>query len=199
MNSLQNKRIDYCKVYSKKPGLSTDTRALLVAVLPFAAIAIVAAVVLAGKYLNLRGLQTQIDAENAYLADASVAADYEEYSSLYSEYSVLTDIADDLRTTMETLRSYPEISSDLFERVLSSADETISVTSFSYDEASMLLLINGSSRDVADASDFAHALESVSNFSAVTYTGYQSGTDSSYYFTMQCYLAGTATEEAQNA
>ena len=198
MNSLQNKRIDYYKIYTKKPGLSTDTRAAMFAVLPFAAVAVVAAVLIAGKYVSLRGLQSQIEEERAYLAEPSVAADYEEYLNLHVVHSALSDVDGDLLATMDALHTYPEISSALFERVFASADETISITSFSYDETTTALLINGSSRDVYDASGFARALESVSNFSDVTYTGYQSGTDSSYYFTLQCRLAGSAAEEAQN-
>lgn len=189
MTTLKAKRIDYVKVYNKKPELSQDKRARLTAVLPFAIIAVLAAVLFGFKYNTLRGLQKQIDADAAYVADAENAKQYSQYLDLYYQYENVTNIKTDLKSVTDALATYPEFGSSLFRDITAAAGGNIAVSSYSYDKTTGLLAVYGSSANVTDAAAFAKALEGVGGIASVTYTGYENDSTGRYYFTMQCLLA----------
>ncbi|MEG2233920.1 MAG: hypothetical protein RRZ42_04715 [Oscillospiraceae bacterium] len=199
MRALKQKEINYYKIFNQKPELSDKRKKYISMIAPIAAITFLGAVVLSVQLNQINSVKKQVSAEKAYLNDRTNTAKYEEYNKLYLQVAEINVITEDMRAAVAAINSFPQIRSEIFGSIYAYAGKTISISSIQYDENSAKILITGSSKDVFDASSFAASLERIEAFYSIDYTGYQSGNDNRYFFTMECTVNGTEIipEEAE--
>ncbi|MEA4911985.1 MAG: hypothetical protein VB092_05135 [Oscillospiraceae bacterium] len=188
---MRNKRIDFYRVYNAKPARTESAKKRLLLLLPPAALLLTLLIMLGVMTVRYVRLGAQIEAEQSYLSDAEVTAQYARYQSLSEELSEAVARRDALAQAKSAADSYPAVDAALITEALGAA-QTVSVDAYSYDDAGGVLALSGSCTSASDAAQYAKALDALGKFSYVGYYGYASQSGRSYTFTMQCILQEAA-------
>jgi len=136
-----------------------------------------------GIFGFIYSLTAQVDAESneirAYLNSQDTARKIAEAENLESLAQYMNALAQQVAAPMESIATYPDLTSADYARIIGSAGANIELSTMSFDRTTGVLTFTATSDYVLSIPTFISQLRHSGIFSAVSYSGYSSNVSAS--------------------
>ncbi len=185
------KQLNLYKSYKRSAKTTTNRNLFLSPAAPAVLLAVLGLIVWAiFLRINMR-ISADIDDLNAYFADESVIAKYNESleKQAYNE-SLLAQI-DEAKNLSDALATYPLVDSKLLARIAAVGGEEVTMHISGYNAQSGELEFDVRSYAVIDIPDYVLALNNTALFERVEYSGYEYDNEE-YILRLRCMMRADA-------
>jgi hypothetical protein len=126
-------------------------------------------------YQTLSQLREENDELRSYTEDAKVLADFQKAQELQAQAQAATAKAGVIAGAVDNLKTYPDFTASEISHLAALEDKNAEILSTSYDRATGILTISGTTPEPATVAYFAAQLRISGLFDDVSYSGYAVG------------------------
>ena len=153
------------------------------------------ALVIAGLWFLVNGVERDVREIKNHLNSPGVIAQRDEASSLSMDTARINNLYNAVADQRDETAARPQVSNRLLSTIVRTGGTAVTINGMNFDSDNRVLSVSASSATEYDASSYVEALKRDSLIEDVSYTGYRTGSDGEFIFSIDVKAEGWSEEE----
>lgn len=199
IKAIPDRRMDFYDRIKNSPQQQKRRRKRRILEALVLALAVGASAVLCVLKNKERQYQQEVAGLESFLEDETNVAANEEAKSIQKQVKEQEELISDMQNAAANIRSYPLVTSDVFQELENCCPDKVSITITGYSSSTGELQFDAVAPDVTDVSQVIEIWKTLDIFQSVYFTGYtQNRAQDGYTVKVVCILSETAGRQADD-